>query len=650
MTFFEYLAASALFGSLGCGAACTAAAAQQPSPSQSNGQKPASKDSSSAPASPQSKVVFSRSANNPSPAGTPQKGAQVEAGAPFKITDAERSAVIFTAYDLDIRLTPHTKSLAVRCRFTFRNGGDQPLGHLALQVSSSLNWEQITLGAKPLAYVRQTVNSDTDHTGQFHEALLALPEPLAPDASLTLDALYSGPIELGGKRLEQIGTPTDVAQHSDWDQISDDFTGLRGFGNVAWYPVSSLPVALGDGNKLFAEIGAQKLRQADAIISMHVTEEFSGITPNAAVLDGRFVDIPPPSVSPTTTYPGIVNFALPPTRLGFATPVLVLAARAATQNELLRLLARTADSAYVPSWQDAATAVQPLMQQWLGAKPRTPLTLLDLDQPLDSPYETGSVLLTGFSLPDPDKPAAAQFAVSLSHALAHAWFQSPREYLNEGVPQFLGTLYVEQTQGRQAALEHLEATRGALALAEPSDPGSGSGEDLLHASSAIYYRSKAAYVLWMLRDLAGDGPLSAALRAYNPAEDTAPDYFEKLIEKASGKDLRWFFDDWVYHDKGLPDLSIASVFPGSASAGQTLVSIDVANDGYAAADVPLTVRSDKTSITERIHVPARGKMTRRVLLQGQPTEILLNDGTVPEVQASVHQHNISNTGGSARNY
>jgi hypothetical protein len=35
-------------------------------------------------------------------------------------------------------------------------------------------------------------------------------------------------------------------------------------------------------------------------------------------------------------------------------------------------------------------------------------------------------------------------------------------------------------------------------------------------------------------------------------------------------------------------------------------------------------------------VPARGKVTVRILIQGKPTEVQANDGTVPETQASVH--------------
>ena len=99
---------------------------------------------------------------------------------------------------------------------------------------------------------------------------------------------------------------------------------------------------------------------------------------------------------------------------------------------------------------------------------------------------------------------------------------------------------LDRKSGRpQKALESLEAGRPALALAEPPSPGESTGQPLAQAISPVYYRTKATYVFWMLRDLVGDPALSAALRDYSPAQDAAhalgpaasPDDFEKLLEK-----------------------------------------------------------------------------------------------------------------------
>jgi aminopeptidase N len=162
------------------------------------------------------------------------------------------------------------------------------------------------------------------------------------------------------------------------------------------------------------------------------------------------------------------------------------------------------------------------------------------------------------------------------------------------------------------------------------------------ARDPVYYRTKATYVLWMLRDLAGSEALGRALRGYQPGSDTAGNGFEQVLERASGKDLKWFFEDWVYHDRGLPDLSIAGVYPNKASVpGSYIVAVDVSNSGTAEAQVPVSVSSGTTTVTEMLRIPAKSKVSHRFVLQGKPAEVAVNDGTVPEVEASVHRQTLS---------
>ena len=209
----------------------------------------------------------------------------------------------------------------------------------------------------------------------------------------------------------------------------------------------------------------------------------------------------------------------------------------------------------------------------------------------------------------------------------------------------MGSLWLEQNHGREVAIQQLDNSRGALSLAEPSDPGRLTTEPqaLLIARDPVFYRTKATYVFWMLRDLTGDEALGRALRTYQPGSDSAGTGFEQVLERASGKDLKWFFEDWVYHDRGLPDLSIAGIYPNKASVpGSYIVSVDVANNGTAEAEVPVSVSSATATVTERLRIPAKSSVSHRFVLQGQPLEVAVNDGTVPEVEASVHRQAISN--------
>ena len=609
-----------------------------PAPEQSAPTKPATAPQES----PKGQVIFSRSTDANGETTTQTGPAQPQVAVAPTAQDPERKAVTFTGFDLDVHLRVEVHQIAVRALLTVRNDGKTPLTRVPLQVSSSLNWDRVRVRGKDVAFPVATLNSDADHTGQLHEAAVPLDQPLAPGESLQLDVTYSGAVAASAQRLLAIGTPEDVALHSDWDQIDTQFTGLRGFGSVVWYPVSSVPVMLGDGARLFDEMGEHKLRLAGAGFRLHLTIEFPhGQAPSVALINGQPVEL---NVTDTAgagaDIAGIATAKLDGSTLGFETPSLFVAIRKAHAGTNLTAWTLPDNEVAVESWTAAAATVTPFLQGWLGQKPRAQLTLLDLPDPQDAPYETGALLAT--SLHEAD---SGRLEGILAHALTHAWMASPRAWLSEGVAHFMGTLWTEKQQGRDKALSALESGRPALALAEPSSPGDAVGQPLAKAVSPVFYRTKATYVLWMLRDIAGAPTLSAALRAYDPSQDlnkgggrdAAEGSFEALLERAGTRsDLSWFFADWVDADKGLPDLSIESVFPTPERAGNWLVAVNVANAGYAAAEIPVTVRTDATSVTQRVRVPARSKAVQRILIQGKPTEVQVNDGTVPESQASVH--------------
>jgi hypothetical protein len=664
------------------------ASSQTTPPAPAPAPNPAS-TSTAAPAStpdqqPHGQVIFSRSVDdNGQPTSTAGPAAPKTAGQPVTspvATDDEREALTFTAFDMDVHLRPVAQQIAVRALLTVLNGGHAPLAHIPLQISSSLDWETIRLAGHDVAFTVATLNSDVDHTGQLHEAAVSLSNPLAPGASLQLDVTYSGTIPQSAQRLITIGTPDDAAAHTDWDSIAVDFTGLRGFGNVVWYPVSSVPVILGDGARVFDEMGEHKLHMADADFRLALTDEFPhGQAPTVALINGHRVPLAvtgPSSAGPDV--PDIASASLDLPALGFEAPSLFLAVRTAHQATNTTLYTVPEDDGAVEGWASAAGFVTPFLQGWLGPSPRSQLTILDLPDPDDAPFETGPLLVTAIRPAKPDQLDGV-FAHALTHAFLSTSTTSPAAWLSEGIAQFMGSLWLEKQQGRQKALESLESGRDALALAEPASPGESSGQPLARAISPVYYRTKATYIFWMLRDLAGDAALSAAIRGFDPEAEAAAagapastatlgvtstsssTYFEKLIEDAvanSGdsssrvqqssphRDLSWFFSDWVDADKGLPDIAIDSVFPSHTEGDNWLVAVNLSNSGYAAAEIPVTLSNAATSVTQRVVVPARGKATLRILLQGQPSQVQANDGTVPETEASVHIRNLDAVGNS----
>jgi hypothetical protein len=602
-------------------------------------------------AAPHGKVLFNRDQDSLPDDKTAKAPAKQPAVA---VTDAERASLTFTAYDLDVHLAPTQSHLAVHAGFTVKNSGKEPLVRLVFQISSSLRWESFGIRSagrvSPLSFTVRAIDTDADHTGKATEAVVSLPQPLQPGSSLELTALYSGEVNQSGERLERIGAPLDQAARADWDQISPAKTALRGFGNVLWYPTAAPPVFLGDGAKLFQSVGQTRLQQAAAMIHLRLTVEYTGDAPDAAFFCGRREQLKTLSENqnlPVAESPGVATAEFPERPLGFRTPSLFLTDRAGTLTDNSLISAVTDHYDALPNYGVAAAKVQPLLTDWLGTGPLSVLTILDLNL-LDhagQPFEDDALLVAPMRASAPDVLASP-----LAHSLSHAWFGSSHVWLDEGVAQFMSLLWIAQSQGREIAVEHLQQDAKTLALAEPAATQNAAaadeGQSLIRASDEVYYRTKAAAVLWMLRSLVGDDALKQALRAYRVDKlDSDPKEFQRVIERIARRDLGWFFDDWVYRDRGLPDLSIAGVTPraldqiGDKGAGW-LVAVEVKNDGDAAADVPVTVRSGTLTATQRLRIPGRSSASTRIVFEGTPDQVLVNDGSVPEVESSMHTRQI----------
>jgi hypothetical protein len=526
------------------------------------------------------------------------------------------------------------------------------------------------------------------------EAVVALPQPLAPGVSLSLTALYSGAITPSVERLERIGAPSDQALGADWDSIAatnpDGQTGgtaLRGFGNVLWFPVSAPPVFLGDGAKLFQAVGRARLRQSAATVRLRLAVEYTGDPPDAAFFCGRrqpLAAISDNANLPAAESPGIATALFDSQPLGFRPLSLFITDRPPSQtgtpaNPAL-IAAVTSHYDALPVYSAAAALVEPLITDWLGPQPLSSLNLLDHP---GQPFQDDALLVLPMRAADP-----ATLAPSLAHALTHLWLHSAHPWIDEGLAQFLGLLWIERTSGRAAALAQLQDATRSLALIEPENPHSAgcpihdssivmggveqdtshecasssssssnapslpntaaaslspAGESLTAATGEAFYRTKAAAVWWMLRSIVGDDALKQALQAYrkDPKIDLDPAGLQHTLENASHKDLNWFFDDWVYRDRGLPDLSIVNVTPSQliSRAGLPtgwLVAVEVRNDGYAAAEVPITVSSATTSDTQRLRIPGRSSASTRFIFAGTPQQVEVNDGSVPETQSSLH--------------
>ena len=576
------------------------------------------------------------------------------------ITDTDRTAIHIDSLSLDLHLTPAESLEETHATLTLRNLTDHPLTRIPLQISSTLHWVTLSGGA----FTQSPIATDTDHTGYAQEAVLTPAIPLGPGQTLTLTAFYTGEIEPSAARLTVLGATPEQAAQTDWDAIlptSDDTsTGLRGFGNVLWYPVAAPAAILGETDKLFAAVARQRFANQTTLLHLRLTVLYAGDPPNGVILNG--------SLQPLTVQPddqdtligetrGIATADFPAKPIGFRIPSLFLTAQPPATGQFLSAITPNPPSA-IP-YGDAAELIAPLLTETLGPIPSAPLLLLDHP---GQPFEDHAFLAAQLA-PEVDPK---EVAPALVRPLTHAWFSvggAQNNWLDQGIPELISLLYLERTQGREAALAELRHASNLIALAEPdfiATPNA-PGEPLTSAESEVYLHRKATAVLWQLRDLLGEAPFRDALLAFrrslslDPALAQDPQSFQKTLERTSGKDLSWFFPDWVLRDRGLPDLTILAVNLRPIAGTQLahpergagyLVAVEVRNEGDAPAEVPVTVsasrgvNADSLTATERLRIPAHATASTRILFESTPELVQVNDGTVPELRNTTHTYKI----------
>ncbi len=533
-----------------------------------------------------------------------------DVSAPAAVVSVDRDAFTFLRYQLTATITPVRRGLAARGNITVRNDSQQPQARMTLQISSTLNWAAIRSGDASLTFRSERVVHDIDHTGAVNEAVVELARPISPGESIEVEVGYQGTIPQSSRRLQLLGMPFATADRSDWDAINETFTAVRGVGHVVWYPVSLKPATLSDGNSVFHELGVWRSRHAASRFRVTYIED-SG---KPFFANGeRKSDVEK-------------VYELEP--MGFEGPVFVVGSLTAvtTANGRVLHLAGQEEAARIMAGMLAKT--EPMVT---AGKP-TAAVVLGLPAGWAS-YENGPVLLTPLAA-NTASALPPQTAQQLAHLVTHANLYSRRAWIYEGLAHLAQVASIEQQQGRGAALEFMARQSPPLTLIAPQEAGPiDAGNSLINAKDEIYYRTKAMWAWWMLREMLTQATLAKALASYQSDADKEPAYVQRLLETASGKDLEWFFDDWVYRDRGLPDFRIVNVYPRENLKGTYIVTVTVENLGRAGAEVPVRLRMQTGEVTARLVVKAKSQATVRIEMAMPPTEAIVNDGSVLESDA-----------------
>lgn len=537
----------------------------------------------------------------------------------------DREAFTFTKYDLTVRLEPAQQRIGVRGKITLRNDSGAPQRNLSLQISSTLGWRSVQLDGKPVQFVSQSYTSDIDHTGSLSEAIVSLPQPVPAGGTVEMEIGYEGTIPLTAVRLTRIGVPQEIATHNDWDQISESFTAVRGIGYVAWYPVATEAANLAEGASVSETIARWKARHTESRMVVRFAE------PEAGSL--WFSGSQLATKDKTGESHQTADFQMD--QVGIDVPTFVMAAYEHTGGpgrSQVYFFAAKEDAA--KSYADALPKLNAIAS--LGRDIQA-FPVFELPDSQAAPFATRAMLLAPLRM-----LLTPEAELALVYGLARQYTPSRRAWVQEGLAHYAQALYLERTRGDGAALEYLNQHRDLLAGAEKStDPQSssstgqsGAGHSLINSGDDFYLQTKALDVWWMLREMVGEDNLNAALRDYVAQDDKQPAYIQRLLEKHAHRDLEWFFDDWVYRDRGLPDFHVDSIYPRKSMTNVYLVTVSLENLGNAGAEVPVTAKFQGQEATERVVVAGKSKASVRIRTSALPEEIVVNDGSVPESDMS----------------
>lgn len=530
----------------------------------------------------------------------------------------DRTAFTFLSYDLEVRVDPAGQALSARGKIRLRNDSNTAQSDFALQISSSLTWRLVTVDGKDVQYTGNAYITDVDHSGAVSEVIVRLPQPVAPGASIDVEVGYTGKIPRDTKRLTQIEVPEDTAARTDWDRIEEPVTAVRGVGYVTWYPVALPAVKLSDPD-YFAAIADWKDRERSSSMRLKlcwVSEEDNLSVVSNGALEGVNRNVLG-ATEEATTHSGCSLFSF--ANIGATVPSFAIADYGVLSRPSIDVFHVPDQASLAQEYALAAEKMLPIDTEWFGS-PKKKVTVVQVPDPGAAPFETGALLFTPLQTLD-----RRVLEWRMLHQLVHASFASPRPWIDEGLARFAIALRAEQ-EGRAAAISYMHQFLPALQTAEkqPAEHG------LATSTDELMYAAKAMFVWWMLRDMVGDAALQRAIRAYRPENDKSPSYLPDLIAKEGHRDLTWFFNDWVYRDHGLPDLRVVSAFPRQTLGNSYVVAVTIENTGAVSAEVPVIVRTAQGDRIKRVLVKAKDKAVERIEVPIMPTEVIVNDGSVPE--------------------
>lgn len=219
----------------------------------------------------------------------------------------------------------------------------------------------------------------------------------------------------------------------------------------------------------------------------------------------------------------------------------------------------------------------------------------------------------------------------VAHEIAHQWFgDSVTEatwadlWLSEGFATYFAGLFIEKNEGPRAFKAYMhDAAKTYLDFEQKRrspihDTETEKLFDLLNPNNY----EKGAWVLHELRTMLGDKAFFSGLRAYYESKRSTTattDDLRSALEKASGQDLKDFFDRWVYK-AGHPVYKVGwtETRPGVIEIKLSQTQTD---DAFL---IPVTLEIVTAGGTRRVKIVPKGKEATLELRLAKPKKITVD--------------------------
>ncbi len=205
------------------------------------------------------------------------------------------------------------------------------------------------------------------------------------------------------------------------------------------------------------------------------------------------------------------------------------------------------------------------------------------------------------------------------HEIAHQWFGNAVTeadwddvWLSEGFATYFTLLYIEHAYGRDEFVRGLQSSRSTVMSFAAKNPA----YTIIHQNlsrmedvTSSHTYQKGSWTLHMLRGVIGSEAFQRGIRAYyarhfNGNATTAD--FRRAMEEASGQELGWFFEQWLYKPG---TLKVAGSWSYDAAARQVRMTLDQVQTDGSLFTMPIEIgvysKGQPTPVIERVRVTAK---------------------------------------------